>query len=143
MRRVSVYEVGARIQTVEAEFLEFHSHPGFSIQADDWQRPLNAQEKYVRYSAPIHRLHQGGEDFYVAFGPGCVDRVAMALQPELAQRIQKLETEAQESKERIALLRGHVEEFKWLGVELTASLNQYRRAGFWRRLKYAFTRGIR
>lgn len=143
MKRVLVYEIGPRIQTVEADFLEFHSHPGFSLHSGDWKQPVNNSEKYVRYSAPIHRLHQGGEDFYVALGPGCTDRLAAALQPELARRIKDLEGKVEHANREGAAASRLGEQLRVRCVEwreeATELSNKIHRANFWNRLMYAFT----
>jgi hypothetical protein len=98
MRNVTVYEVTSKSLVVESDFIAFHRMPDLDFA--HWQRVRDKPSKFIKHHAPVVHVRDGGEDYYVAVNPDCVDRIALAVAPQLKAQIKELEKELAEMKKR-------------------------------------------
>lgn len=145
MKRVIVYDLPTKTVTVEADFIEFHTHQGYSGRAGDWQR--TDVEKFVKHSAPVVRVNDHGEDYYIAVHPSTLARIGMAAAPQLQGRIRELEGELEKARRAHSAaarmseqMRIRAEEWREEARGLHAAIKL---SGFWTRFKYLFTRRLK
>jgi len=144
MRNVTVYEVTSKSLVVESDFIAFHRMPDLDFA--HWQRVRDKPAKFINHHAPVVHVRDGGEDYYVAVNPDCVDRIALAVAPQLKAQIKELERELIREKRQIMIgLDNQLQYISQLQVEQDehdSLKEQVRHASFINRLRYLFTKKL-
>jgi hypothetical protein len=141
MKQVHCFEIASKTRALEADYIEFHTRIGRN--ADQYWRPAVNSSDHVarveRVAVEIHRVHAEGEDFYVAIHPWAVDKLALALQPEMASREARLVADLASAEADRVLGWERASEASSDYQRAKAKLMEIAGATFWQRVKYLFT----